>query len=114
MNYQDLIIVGNATKDAQPRQSKDGEKTFTTFDVGVSDGQVRHQRPPCPGRGPRAGQRQGLLQRRGRLVAIWSGGDGCQRREADGVKNKNRQEPAHPEDAFSAMKTMRSGHRSFR
>jgi hypothetical protein len=38
MNYQKLIIVGNATKDAQPRQSKSGEKTFTTFDVGVSDG----------------------------------------------------------------------------
>lgn len=38
MNYQKLIIAGNATKDAQQRQSKDGEKTFTTFDVGVSDG----------------------------------------------------------------------------
>lgn len=38
MNYQKLIIVGNETKDAQPRQSKDGEKNFTTFDVGVSDG----------------------------------------------------------------------------
>ena len=38
MNYQKLIIVGNATRDAQPRQSKDGEKTFTTFDVGVGDG----------------------------------------------------------------------------
>ncbi len=37
MNYQKLIIAGSATKDAQPRQSKDGEKTFTTFDVGVSD-----------------------------------------------------------------------------
>ncbi len=38
MNYQKLIVVDNATRDAQPRQSKDGEKTFTTFDVGVSDG----------------------------------------------------------------------------
>jgi single-stranded DNA-binding protein len=38
MNYQKLIIAGNATKDAQARQSKDGEKTFATFDVGVSDG----------------------------------------------------------------------------
>lgn len=38
MNFQKLIIVSNATKNAQPRQSKDGEKTFTTFNVGVSDG----------------------------------------------------------------------------
>jgi len=38
MNYQKLIIAGNATKDAQSRQSRSGEKTFTTFDVGLSDG----------------------------------------------------------------------------
>jgi single-stranded DNA-binding protein len=37
MNYQKIIIVGNATKDAQQRTSKGGESTFTTFDVGVSD-----------------------------------------------------------------------------
>ena len=37
MNYQKIIVVGNATKDAQQRTSKDGESTFTTFDVGVSD-----------------------------------------------------------------------------
>ena len=37
MNYQKIIVVGNATKDAEQRKSKDGETTFTTFDVGVSD-----------------------------------------------------------------------------
>ena len=37
MNYQKTIVVGNATKDAEQRKSKDGETTFTTFDVGVSD-----------------------------------------------------------------------------
>lgn len=100
MNYQKLIIVGNATKDAQPRQSKDGEKTFSTFDVGVSDGKdkttyfpvvvfgkqdeavakyVTKCRHVLVGR-PRAGQRQGLLQRRGRLGTIWPGGNACQRR----------------------------------
>jgi len=37
MNYQKIIVVGNAIKDAEQRKSKDGETTFTTFDVGVSD-----------------------------------------------------------------------------
>lgn len=41
MNYQRITIVGNATKDAQQRQSQSGEVTFTTFDVGVSDGKER-------------------------------------------------------------------------
>ena len=37
MNYQKLIIAGNSAGDAERRKSKDGETTFTTFDVGVSD-----------------------------------------------------------------------------
>ena len=38
MNYQKLILVGNATSDAQSRKSKKGDVTYTTFSVGVSDG----------------------------------------------------------------------------
>ena len=39
MNYQKLIIVGNATKDAERRTSKDGSVAYTTFRVGVSRGE---------------------------------------------------------------------------
>ncbi len=38
MNYQKLILVGNATHNAQQRTSKKGDVTFTTFDMGVSEG----------------------------------------------------------------------------
>ena len=38
MNYQKLIIVGNATNDAERRTSKDGSVSYTTFGVGVSRG----------------------------------------------------------------------------
>ena len=38
MNYQKLIIVGNATNDAERRTSKDGNVAYTTFSVGVSKG----------------------------------------------------------------------------
>ncbi len=38
MNYQKLILVGNATGDAQQRKSKKGDVSYTTFGVGVSDG----------------------------------------------------------------------------
>lgn len=41
MNYQKLIIVGNATGDAERQKSKTGEVTYTTFSVGVSDGKDR-------------------------------------------------------------------------
>ncbi len=41
MNYQKLILVGNATKDAQRLTSKKGDVTYTTFSVGVSDGKDR-------------------------------------------------------------------------
>jgi hypothetical protein len=35
MNYQKLILVGNATGDAQNRQSKKGDVTHTTFSLAV-------------------------------------------------------------------------------
>ena len=38
MNYNRLIIVGNVTGDPERRTSKSGEVTYTSFDVGVSDG----------------------------------------------------------------------------
>jgi single-strand DNA-binding protein len=41
MNYQKLILVGNATDDAQRQTSKKGDVTYTTFSVGVSDGKDR-------------------------------------------------------------------------
>jgi len=37
MDYQKIILVGNATKDAKEQQSKDGEVTFTTFSLGVGE-----------------------------------------------------------------------------
>jgi single-stranded DNA-binding protein len=41
MDYQKLIVAGNATGDAQRRTSKKGDVTYTTFGVGVSDGANR-------------------------------------------------------------------------
>jgi len=37
MNFQQVILVGNATADAQRRTSRDGSVAFATFTVGVSD-----------------------------------------------------------------------------
>ena len=37
MNYQKLILVGNATSDAKSLKSKEGDLTFTTFSVAVSE-----------------------------------------------------------------------------
>ena len=37
MNYQKLILVGNATRDAERRKSKKGDVSYTTFGVGVGD-----------------------------------------------------------------------------
>jgi single-stranded DNA-binding protein len=37
MNYQKIILVGNAVDDAQHRLSKKGDVAYTTFRVGVSD-----------------------------------------------------------------------------
>lgn len=41
MNYQKLVIVGNATRDAERRTSQDGEVSFTTFRLAVSDRKER-------------------------------------------------------------------------
>ena len=41
MNYQRLVLVGNATDDAQRLTSKNGDVSYTTFGVGVSDGKDR-------------------------------------------------------------------------
>lgn len=41
MNYQRLILVGNATDDAQRLTSRKGGVTYTSFSVGVSDGRDR-------------------------------------------------------------------------
>ena len=40
MNYQKIILVGNAVSDAEIRKSKDGKVTFTTFRLAVAD--VKH------------------------------------------------------------------------
>ena len=41
MDYQRLILVGNATDDAKQVTSERSGVTFTAFDVGVSDGKDR-------------------------------------------------------------------------
>jgi single-strand DNA-binding protein len=42
MNYQRLILVGNATADPQRLTSKKGDVTYTTLGAGVSDGKDRN------------------------------------------------------------------------
>lgn len=41
MDYQRLILVGNATDDAQRLTSKKGDVTYTILSVGVSDSKDR-------------------------------------------------------------------------
>jgi single-strand DNA-binding protein len=38
LNYQKLIIVGNATKDAELKTAQESDVVYTIFRVGVSDG----------------------------------------------------------------------------
>ena len=38
MNYQRIIIAGNATKDAKRLTSKNGDVTYTTLTVAVGNG----------------------------------------------------------------------------
>ncbi len=37
MDYQKIILVGNATKDAKRHKSKESEVEFTTFSLAVGD-----------------------------------------------------------------------------
>ena len=37
MNYQKVILTGNATDDAQSKTSKSGDVSYATFDMGVRD-----------------------------------------------------------------------------
>jgi single-stranded DNA-binding protein len=37
MNYQKIILAGNATADAERRTAKSGEVKYTTFSVAVGD-----------------------------------------------------------------------------
>ena len=37
MNYQRVILTGNATDDAQLKTSKSGDVTYVTFSLAVSD-----------------------------------------------------------------------------
>ena len=41
MNYQKLILVGNATEDAECHKAKQGDVIYTRFRVGVSGGKDR-------------------------------------------------------------------------
>jgi single-stranded DNA-binding protein len=41
MDYQKIILSGNATDDAKRKESKSGDVQFTTFSVGVSGGKER-------------------------------------------------------------------------
>jgi single-strand DNA-binding protein len=41
MNYQKIIVAGNATKNAERLTSKDGKVGYTTFRIGVSDGKEK-------------------------------------------------------------------------
>ena len=39
MNYQRLLIVGNVTRDAERKTSREGEVVYTTFSVAVNERQ---------------------------------------------------------------------------
>ena len=41
MDYQKIVFVGNITKDAERKTSKDESVNFTTFSVAVSEGKDR-------------------------------------------------------------------------
>lgn len=39
MNFQKIILIGNATVDAQVKKSKKGDVTYTSFSLAVNDSQ---------------------------------------------------------------------------
>lgn len=41
MNYQKLVLIGNATRDAEYKTSKTGDVYYTTFSVAVNDSKDR-------------------------------------------------------------------------
>ena len=41
MNYQKMILAGNATADAERREAKKGDVTYTTLSVAVNDRKER-------------------------------------------------------------------------
>jgi single-stranded DNA-binding protein len=41
MNYQKLMIAGNATVDPEKKRSKDEKVSYSRFSVGVSDGKEK-------------------------------------------------------------------------
>jgi single-strand DNA-binding protein len=41
MDYQKLVLVGNVTRDAERRTSRQGDVTYTVFSVGVGDSRGR-------------------------------------------------------------------------
>ena len=41
MDYQKIILVGNACQDAKGQQSKKGDVSFTTFSMGVGESKVK-------------------------------------------------------------------------
>jgi len=41
MNFQNIVIVGNATADAEKKVSQKGDVEYATFDVAVSDGKEK-------------------------------------------------------------------------
>ncbi len=41
MNYQKVMVVGNATEDAKEKQAKQGGTTYAPFSVAVNEGQER-------------------------------------------------------------------------
>ena len=41
MNYQRIILAGNATDDAKRQTSKKGDVAYSTFSLGVSDGKEK-------------------------------------------------------------------------
>ena len=69
MDYQKIILTGNATKDAERHQSKKGDVEFTTFSVAVGDGKDKTTFYPVVTFG-KLGEKVAVLIKKGQQVLV--------------------------------------------
>ena len=69
MDYQKIILTGNATNDAERHQSKQGDVEFTNFSVAVGDGKDKTTFFPVVSFG-KLGEKVAVLIKKGQQVLV--------------------------------------------
>ena len=69
MDYQKIILTGNATRDSKRQESKKGDVEFTTFSVAVGDGKDKTTFFPVVAFG-KLGEKVAVLIKKGQQVLV--------------------------------------------